>query len=198
MSEEYVTRHTLLAKARANDETAWEEFVDIYRNFIYHILDTMCPENTEIDDMAQVILLNLWKSLPQYDPNKARFRTWLGTIIRNNVVSFLRKRRTRSNHESSLLGEYDDIEDAAVQSELERKIEEEWKLHISTVALNSIHKQFPGKAMSVFEQSLQGRSPDQISADLNIKRDSVKVLKSRVQTRYLREVKRLINKLEEY
>lgn len=47
----------------------------------------------EAEDIVQDTFLKVWKNLDMYDPEKAKFKTWLMRIARNTVTDYLRKKR---------------------------------------------------------------------------------------------------------
>lgn len=193
--DKYVTRKTLLMRAKnRNDQDAWEEFVEVYRRFIFHVLNRMNVNENDFDDMVQEVLIRLWEKLGSYDPEKARFRSWLSFVIRNIVINSFRKKNL---HVEKLEQFSDSLSTKSSKSEVEKMIEREWKMHVSNMALTTIKELFSGKAVQVFEMSLQGLDNAQISVQLGIGQNSVKVLKSRVKSRYMAEVQRLITEFEE-
>lgn len=195
MNDEYVTRQTLLMRARnRNDHDAWSEFVEVYQHFIFHVLNRMNVSENDFKDLVQEVLVRLWEKFGSYEPEKARFRSWLSFVIRNIVLNSIKKNSIRTEKMSQFADESDKY--VTHQSDVEKMIEREWKLHISNLAMTTIKELFSGKAVEVFELSLQGFASDEISKRLNIARSSVKVLKSRVKSRYMAEVHRLINELE--
>ena len=197
---EYLTRQTLLMRAKnRSDEQAWDEFVEIYKRFIYHIINRMNVRYDDREDLAQDVLMRLWEKLSTYDPEKGRFRSWLSFVIRNTVLNYVNKKKSdlkkidRLTHDPSQNPEIK----AGNNSEIDKMIEDEWKIHVSTLAFENIKGLFSGKAIEVFELSLKGLTNEEISKQLDIAPDSLKVLKSRVKSRYMAEVKRLINNFEE-
>lgn len=196
MAKDYTTRQTLLMRARnQQDNNAWEEFVSIYKNFICHVLQQMKMSVAEIDDLSQEVLIKLWKKLPLYDPQKARFRPWLSSVIRNIVIDYIRANTSRRKREDEELNGR--AVDAFQESDISLIIDQQWKAYVSEMALKNIQELFSDKAFQVFKLSLQDKTVDEICQRVDIKRGSVKVLKSRVKARYLEELKRLIRELEE-
>ena len=195
MSEDAKTRQTLLMRAKnPDDHQAWEEFIEVYKRFIYHILHRMNIHENDFDDLVQEILLRLWKKLGSYNPEEGRFRSWLARVIRNLVLDYLDS-ADRRNRKHDLM-EKEAYLYTASQSEQEKMIKKEWKLYLSKIALENMRKVFSGHAVDVLALSIKGVSNDDISKQLNIKPASVRVLKSRVNSRFLEEVKRLIRELE--
>jgi RNA polymerase sigma-70 factor, ECF subfamily len=89
------TCHSLIVRLQCrDDEAAWEEFVAIYRPVIVRVAVARGLQPTDAEDLAQQVLLSVARSIPQWehDPARARFRTWLGRIIRNAVVNAVARR----------------------------------------------------------------------------------------------------------
>ena len=59
-------------------------------------------------------------------------------------------------------------------------------------------RSFSGKAMDVFTMTLDGKSVDEIAAALQLTKDSVYVLRNRVQSRFRKEARQLRGNLENY
>lgn len=60
MSEDWVTKQTLLVRIRnKDDQQAWNEFVICYESFILKILKFLKVDTNDEDDLTQEILLKL-------------------------------------------------------------------------------------------------------------------------------------------
>ena len=189
------TRHSLIEEARSKPNgQAWEELLLHYEPFIDKILLMLGLRGADLDDVRQQVLLKLWRGLDAYsrDDGRARFRNWLSTLIRNTAIDWFRK-QARGRRHASLAdsGEFD-----VENPEIERQIEEEWQKHILAIALQNLRQVFSGKAMRVFALSLKGESPEAIADELDLRLESVYVLKTRVKTRLTREIARLRLDLE--
>ena len=69
MSDEWLTRKTLLLRASdPEDHSAWDAFVNYYGRFTYYIILKMGVQASDADDLAQQIMLTLWKKIDTYDP----------------------------------------------------------------------------------------------------------------------------------
>ncbi|NQZ56658.1 MAG: RNA polymerase sigma factor [Lentisphaeraceae bacterium] len=187
------TRQTLLMRAKnPDDETAWEEFVGYYKDFLGIVIYKITGHKRFSDDLLQAVLLEIWRSLPNFetDPERAKFRTWMSRLVRNTVFDQLKK-------EYKQLKIREDIPIAQISPpELEDIIRREWEIHLSRLAIKNISERFTGKAMQVFELSLAGHSIDDISHQLSISKDSAYTLKNRVKKYLIREIKRLREELE--
>jgi RNA polymerase sigma-70 factor (ECF subfamily) len=196
MNDEWVTRKSLILRAKdSSDDEAWDDFVAFYNNFIYHILHCLNVSAADVDDLAQEILVKLWKNLETYDPKKGRFRTWLTCVVRNTAYNYFNAVRIQRK----LLGPESAFAvglRSMPATDLEKLIEREWANYITSYALDRLNRVFSGKAIQVFSLSLDGRSTEEIAEELNLTRDSVYTLKTRVKARYIKEVRALIREFE--
>lgn len=194
----YNTRQTLIQRVKnQHDEPSWEEFAGIYRGYIYTVIRNMGIAESDREELVQQTLIKLWEKLPDIDCNhKGRFRNWLGTLTKNCVIDFIRKRER----------DYALLQKVSVEKELEqfnmalpdinRISERAWKEHLTLMALANIEPHFSGKAVQVFRLSLAGASVPRIADELNIRQDSVYRLKTRVKARLIEEIQRLRTELE--
>lgn len=199
MVEEWQTRQTLLMRAKNQDDSAaWEEFVAYYRSFIYMVLHKMNLHSVDLDDLAQDVLIRIWKSLPNftYDQDRAKFRTWIGRLIRNQVLDHIRTTERRNRKHAAVEQDTAPGINVMAEPELERIIEREWKLHIIQLALKNISSLFSERAIAAFRMSIAGKSTAEIAAYFDVKPNSVVKLKNRVKERLIQEIKHLRNELE--
>ncbi|MCH7225120.1 RNA polymerase sigma factor [Haloferula sp. A504] len=191
------TRHSLIERARSHHDTrTWEDLLDYYESFISKILLRMGFRGMDLEDVRQQVSLKLWQGLKSYrrDAGGARFRNWLSTLIRNSAINWISAQR-QVGRESML--ESGDLERIAAKGpEIEQLIEQEWQRHVVTLAVENLKKVFSGKAMEVFALSLEGESVDSIAATLDLRKESVYVLRTRVKSRVRQEIARLQQELE--
>jgi RNA polymerase sigma-70 factor (ECF subfamily) len=200
MGEEWQTRKTLLMRAKnQEDHAAWEEFVAYYRDFIFMVLHQMNLYSVEIDDLAQEILIKIWKSLPNhiYEKDRARFRTWLSRLIRNQVVDHIRASQRRTHkHATAAEDETVDSIPTITEPEVEQIIQQEWEVYIVQLALKNISSLFSERAIEAFSMSIEGKSTAQIAEFLGVKPNSVIKLRNRVKERLVIEIQHLRTELE--
>jgi len=178
-----------------DDQSAWQEFVDYYQKFIFILLWHMKVPEQECDDIAQQVLLRIWKNLPDFDPERAKFRTWVITIIRNAAASHM-SQLTQRNQRFKLTEEFSRMIIGDETDELEKVYQKEWELYISTVALENIKKLFSDKAIEAFSLSLTGVDSQSIADKRGLELRSVYNSKNRVKSRLIAEIKHLRSELE--
>ncbi|MFN7575367.1 MAG: RNA polymerase sigma factor [Planctomycetota bacterium] len=89
------TRHSLIQRLQdGGDDAAWEEFASIYRPIIVRIALRKQLQFDDAEDLAQQVLLLVLKNIGnrKTDPARARFRTWLQTVVRNATMNALSRR----------------------------------------------------------------------------------------------------------
>ena len=184
LSEFNNTRYTLIHRIKDRyDEDAWQEFVEIYRRYIYVIIRRMKVDIDTAEELTQSVLIKLWEKLPEFDfnPEIARFRTWLSKVIYYAVINHQNTQNRKPN-----LVELDD--NCAIDPQINKMMDEEWENYIANLALQKVKTSFSGKALEVFEMSLAGKSLKEISETLDIKEDSVYRLKNRVKNSLKKQV----------
>lgn len=192
------TRYTLLQRAcDLNDQQAWDEFEAHYRRFILYILHQVGVPQDEVEDVAQQTLLTLTKNLHLYQRDQAKFRSWLSAVIRHEASTHLKKRRRRELR-VSLYGDRSEslLNTLQSDSEIEARIEKEWMIYISNLAMERVREVFKGKALEVFELGLDGQSVDEIAGKTGLTTASVYTLRKRVKKRLYFEIRTITASLE--
>jgi RNA polymerase sigma factor (sigma-70 family) len=191
------TRLSLISKARSlHDENAWEELLGYYEPFITKILLRMGFRDADLKDVRQQVSLKLWRGIGFYerDEQRARFRNWLSTLIRNSAIDWIRSQQRHAREFALQPGDVEQINPE--MPGIESVIEQEWQKHIVTLAVENLKQVFSGKALQVLALSLKGESVDAIAATLELRKESVYVLKTRVKARISQEIARLRTELE--
>ena len=198
MADDWLTKQTLIQRVKQadpDDQSVWEEFSSFYESFINMLLNKWRCDQREKDDLKQEILLKIWKGMPNYEYKKgeAKFRTWLSTLIKNTMYSYMDKRNRR--HPNKLeLNEVLLLPDD--KSSLEKVIEEEWSSHVMALAIENVKEVFSGQAVEVFQMSLDGMSISEIAEKLGIAETSAYTLRSRFKARLKKEFQKLKENLE--
>ena len=117
-------RHLIQRAQDPDDHQAWDDFVKYYESFIFMVLRKSSIKVIDEEDLVQTILLKVWKGLPKYEyrKEKAKFRTWLSTIIRNTVITHI----TKAKGEDGKIEKYSAKVNEISESSIEKVIEQEW------------------------------------------------------------------------
>ena len=170
--------------AAGEDEAEWARFVELYgpaiRKFV-RLLGSDIPE-ADVDDMVQETLVKLVALLRDkaFDPQRAKFSTWLGAIIRRQMVDRMRRRQARKLDSHVPL----DVEiPSAADSDPAAKLDIAWRLARHQAAVRHV---FTKSALSLQNQRIylmataDGLSPKEIAQQLGLKENVVRAIRSRV------------------
>jgi len=75
-----------------DDQKAYAELMDRYRDSVYFMLLKMVNNKDDADDLTIEAFGKAFKRLNQYTPNFA-FSTWLFKIASNNCIDFIRRKK---------------------------------------------------------------------------------------------------------
>ena len=139
-----------MSSLRPNDQLAWNEFVEYYSGFIEMLLHKMTIPTQIHDDLKQEVLIKIWKVLQGYESREsAKFRTWLGTVIRHAILEYMRAYRKRENRKLEL--NIADLEqEGEERSRIDELINDEWVNYMVKHVVEHLREFFSGKAIDVF------------------------------------------------
>jgi RNA polymerase sigma factor (sigma-70 family) len=92
------TRASLILRLPSNEDAeAWREFVAIYEPFVYRFARRSGFQDADARELVQNVLLAVVKAVDRWqtDPERARFRSWLFKIARNQFLDLLKKKNRR-------------------------------------------------------------------------------------------------------
>ena len=69
---------------------AANRFADLYRPTILRWARRRCTHEADAEDVAQIVMVKMLQALPEYDPERGRFRSWLQTIVYRAAADFNR------------------------------------------------------------------------------------------------------------
>lgn len=180
------TQPTLLARLRDHaDHAAWREFEERYRDLILRYCRRRGLQQSDAEDVRQMVLLNLAKQLKsfEYRPDRGRFRSYLGQVTRNAIHRYYRRPRPESpGLEESVVSDLAEPSPGA-DEELDQVWEHEWMLHHYRIALASVRGSADPKSVEVFEHLLAGETTDDVAARFAMSRDAVHKVKQRMRNR---------------
>jgi len=90
----------------------FQTVVDQHKKILYKVCNSYCRNRDDRDDLAQEIIIQLWRSFGKFDE---RFSTWIYRIALNVAISFYRRENTRTRYvisdEQHLLEAIDEAKD---------------------------------------------------------------------------------------
>jgi RNA polymerase sigma-70 factor (ECF subfamily) len=147
------TQPSLLLRLRdVQDAAAWQTFVDVYAPLIYRYCRRHRLQDADATDIAQEVLAQVARSIRafEYQPQRGRFRDWLGTVTRNKLRRFLHK----EGH--AVRGQGGPASDAVLDETGAPEMDSDWtaqfNAHLLQVALQRIRPHFEEATWRAFEQ----------------------------------------------
>jgi RNA polymerase sigma factor (sigma-70 family) len=71
--------------------------IEEHKKILYKVANAYTHNRDDREDLAQEILLQLWRSFPTFD-KRCRFSTWMYRIALNVAISYCRSENTRTRH----------------------------------------------------------------------------------------------------
>lgn len=78
-------------------QAEFQALVEEHKKILYKICNSYCRDHDARDDLAQEILIQLWRSFDKFD-ERYRFSTWMYRIALNVAISFYRRESTRTRY----------------------------------------------------------------------------------------------------
>jgi RNA polymerase sigma factor (sigma-70 family) len=181
------TRPSLLVRLRdGSDAVSWQTFFEIYAPLIYRYCRSRRLQEADAEDVAQEVLAQVARSIRtfEYQPERGRFRDWLGTVTRNRITRV----HTRAAHgpgQTSL----DHPLDTLIAPEAEGEWTDEFNARLLEVALDRIRPHFEAANWRAFERTwLENAPATDVAVELGLPIDAVYTAKSRALKRLRVEV----------
>ncbi len=131
-----------MMRVKDGDEAAFEQLIKRHQAMVIGTVAKMLGSTTDSEDIAQQVFIRLWKSAPRYEV-KAKFTTFLFTIMRNLV--FNESRRRSRKKESSIDEREDDFhlqtEDSQTKSPDEKILQDELQAAVDKAIASLPEKQ---------------------------------------------------------
>jgi RNA polymerase sigma factor (sigma-70 family) len=191
------TQPSLLLRIRdASDAESWQTFVSIYAPLIYRSCRRRGLQDADAADVGQEVLVQVARSIREfeYQPERGRFRDWLGGVIRNRVSRFL---------ENEVRGVRGVVVDESLENQGAAETDGEWSaefhVHLLSAALGRIRDRFEPTTWSAFEGVwLHDRASIEVARELALPVGAVYVARSRVLKRLRDELMMLAEDVPQY
>ncbi|MEZ6089264.1 MAG: sigma-70 family RNA polymerase sigma factor [Pirellulaceae bacterium] len=187
------TRSSLLLRVGdAQDQAAWEEFIELYHPVIYRTARLRGLQDADAHDVAQCVLIKVGRSLNErpHDRGRARFRTWLATVTRNEAINALRRwQADRGTGDSDVQKQLHNIADNDQQQAV---WEAEYQKELFRLAARRIEPEFEAVTwQSFWRTTVEGESIAAVSESLGKQVGSIYAARSRIMRRLREEVDKL-------
>ena len=79
------------------DQERFQNLMEEHKKILYKVCHSYCKNPSDRDDLAQEIIVQLWRSFRAFD-QRVRFSTWMYRIALNVAISFYRRESVRTRH----------------------------------------------------------------------------------------------------
>jgi RNA polymerase sigma-70 factor (ECF subfamily) len=184
------TRASLILRLRSSDDVAaWRDFVAIYEPFVYRFARRSGFQDADARELVQNVLLAVVHAIGRWesDSRRARFRTWLFAVARNQFRDLLAKRA----RQPALRGKSDLLRighEPAAPDALERELDLEHRRALFGWAAERVRETVSESSWNAFWMTAVEEHPvDEAARRLGLSPGAVYVARSRVLAR-LREM----------
>jgi len=185
------TRPSLLVCLRdPGNQEAWNTFVEVYGPLVLDHCRRRGLQLTDAEDVSQEVFGRLSEAIRTFDyqPDLGNFRAWLGTVVRNEIIRFWKK---RGRDQKGVLALPEGVPDVAAPGENSAWVAE-FNAHLLQSALERCRGHFEEDTWQAFEMVWrQDQPPVDAARQLGRDIDWVYVAKSRVLKRLWQEVQEL-------
>ena len=172
----------LAVEVTGGNETAWVRFFNLYTPAIRRFAE-LNDHVHDPDDVVQEVYLKLVDviRLGKYDPDKARFRTFLALLIRRQLITLYRQDQAR--HAADRCSIDDLTEEPAIAAEQQERIDLSWAKAKHEAAVEHVLTKVAMKQQSrdIYRAYvLENRPIDDVSAAFGVSPDIIYKVKNRV------------------
>lgn len=171
------TSKTLLEKLQNGDTISWHEFYNKYKGIVFIAGKYKGLTDSECEDLMQEVMIRFFKNSQTFifDPNVAKFRTYLGRIISGKIIDIIRSRKHNLPLDGSLLHNAFFAED-----ELEKQFCDEWKKMLWEEAEIRLKSKVDAKTFLAYQLfAVQNRPLKDVMTALNLTANQIYLAKSR-------------------
>lgn len=191
------TRLSLIARlADARDHAAWADFVEIYEPAVYGLARKFGLQHVDAQDLAQDVLVSVSKAISSWRPDasRAKFRTWLYTVAKNQALNAIVKQRRTPRVGDTDMGQL-------IGNLPERSVEDtfdlEYRRNVFLKAASLVSDEVGPKQWQAFwRTSIDGTSVETVVRELEMSVGAIYTAKSRILAKIRAHVVRLMDEAE--
>lgn len=179
----------LMQSAGRGDRSALRQIYQRWSRGLYSFAARLTGNASDAEDLVQEVFIEIWRRAPQFDPRRAKPRTWALAIIRNKAVDRVRQRTRR---ESILEASAADVVELSTSSETAEARDQVWSRESALLVRNAFQS-LPDDQRTTLELAyFEGLTHQEIAARQN---EPLGTVKSRIRRGLLRLRDGLANRL---
>ncbi len=155
--------------AKAGDKASFANLIKLHLPAILALAKRMLGNEAEAEDLAQDVLIGLWKDLKKFDPARSKLSTWIYSITSNRCIDKLRKRQI------------DQLDDDFDQPVPEHQEQELFNKQIGKMVEQKLDGLPPRQKLALVLFHYEGHSLKEIAAITSTSEDAVESLLARAR-----------------
>jgi RNA polymerase sigma-70 factor (ECF subfamily) len=171
--------------ADPRDAEAWSRFDQLYGPLITNFCRSNDLQLSDAEDIRQTVTAALASSMQsfRYDPERGRFRTYLGRSVRHAIWNHAKRPIAHTGGLDHLEGLSNGAGAAHEAPELDQQWEQEWRrLHLKR-AFETLSGEVSATTAQAFRRLLDGVSPQVVAEEVGLSIDAVYKIKQRCGAR---------------
>ncbi|MER5178046.1 sigma-70 family RNA polymerase sigma factor [Streptomyces sp. NPDC002896] len=116
----------LLVLVAHGDQQAFEELYGVVSGPVYGLVRRVVRDPAQSEEVAQEVLLELWRSAARFDPERGSALAWILTLAHRRAVDRVRSARAASERDQRIGGRADGPAFDQVAEAVEAGLERDW------------------------------------------------------------------------
>lgn len=117
------TEEELLLRVARGDETAFSELYDRVSGQVYGVIRRVLRDPARSEEVAQEVLVEVWRTATRFDPDKGSASTWILTMAHRRAIDRVRSVQASRDREERIARRDRDRPFDAVSEEVETREE---------------------------------------------------------------------------
>jgi len=180
------TSSSLIAAARARDPAAWDRLARLYGPLVYGWARKTGLQGQDAADIVQEVFRKVHGALDRFEHQKpdSRFRAWLRTITRNEILQHIRRRADRPQARGGTEAQRALQQIPEPLADEQEPSHEDQQARLAQRALELIRSEFEPRTWQAFvEFTVKDRTAADVGAELGMSPQAVHQAKYRVLKR---------------
>ena len=188
------TRSSVLrAVADTENEAAWNRLFNLYAGFVFSIARRKGLNDTDADDMVQMVFADLARNLPtfKYDREKGRFRSYLTGLVNWRVIDRLKTLK----RDAELKADFRKYVRSAAGKD-DTFAEREWQAAATEEALRRIKPDVRPEHYAAFVASaIEGQDTETVTKLYGISSDNLYQIRKRLTAKLRKTVEGVLDEM---
>jgi RNA polymerase sigma-70 factor, ECF subfamily len=113
----------LLGRVARGDHAAYETVYDQFAGPVYGLVRKVLRDPAQSEEVAQEVLLEVWRTASRFDPARGSAAAWVMTIAHRRAIDRVRSESAATAREQKMIPDAETVDDVAeqVESSLDRQ-----------------------------------------------------------------------------